>query len=75
MSGSPLICFGQQPCGFFPRRFLFAKFETARRLQAEMGGEVVFFFHDSDHDPRETQTTVRHRKTGEPTQLNFAFAN
>lgn len=69
----PVICFGQQPCGFFPRRFLFAKFETARRLQAEMGGEIVFFFHDSDHNPRETQTTVRHRKTGEPAQLNFAF--
>ena len=31
MSSSPVICFGQQPCGFFPRRFLFAKFETARR--------------------------------------------
>ena len=32
MSG-PVICFGQQPCGFFPRRFLYAKFQTARRLQ------------------------------------------
>jgi hypothetical protein len=72
---SPVICFGQQPCGFFPRRFLYAKFVTARRLQAELGGEIVFFFHDSDHDPRETQTTLRHRKTGEPATLNFAFAN
>ena len=59
---NPVICFGQQPCGFFPRRFLYAKFETARRLQAEQGGEIVFFFHDSDHDPRETQTILRHRK-------------
>jgi hypothetical protein len=75
MMDRPLICFGQQPCGFFPRRFLFAKFQTARRLQAEMGGEIVFFFHDSDHDPRETQTILRHRKTGEPAMLNFAFEN
>lgn len=71
----PIICFGQQPCGFFPRRFLFAKFQTARRLQVELGGEIVFFFHDSDHDPRETQTTLRHRKTGEPATMNFAFEN
>jgi len=75
MSGAPVICFGQQPCGFFPRRFLFAKFQTARRLQAEIGGEIVFFFHDSDHDPRETQTTLRHRKTDEAATLNFAFEN
>lgn len=71
----PVICFGQQPCGFFPRRFLFAKFQTARRLQAELGGDIVFFFHDSDHDPRETQTILRHRKTGEPATLNFNFEN
>lgn len=75
MSDRPVICFGQQPCGFFPRRFLFAKFQTARRLQAELGGEIVFFLHDSDHDPRETQTTLRHRKTGEPATLNFTFEN
>ncbi|MDA1274869.1 MAG: hypothetical protein O2960_12600 [Verrucomicrobia bacterium] len=75
MSSSPAICFGQQPCGFFPRRFLFAKFVTARRLQSEIGGEIVFFYHDSDHDPRETRTTLRHRKTGEPIELNFAFEN
>jgi hypothetical protein len=72
---APVICFGQQPCGFFPRRFLVAKFQTARRLQREIGGEIVFFFHDSDHDPRETQTTLRHRKTGEPLTLNFSFEN
>lgn len=75
MSGGPIICFGQQPCGFFPRRFLFAKFQTARRLQAEIGGEIVFFFHDSDHDPRETRTSLRHRKTDEVAQLNFAVQN
>jgi hypothetical protein len=72
---APVICFGQQPCGFFPRRFLFAKVRTARRLQAELGGEIVFFYHDSDHDPRETQTTLRPRAGGEPRCFNFAFVN
>ncbi len=71
MSAAPIICFGQQPCGFFPRRFLYAKVATARKLQAEIGGEIVFFYHDSDHDPRETQTTLRHRKTNEPYTFNF----
>jgi hypothetical protein len=72
---APIICFGQQPCGFFPKRFLFAKIQTARRLQSEIGGEIVFFYHDSDHDPRETKTILRHRKTNEPANLNFAFEN
>jgi hypothetical protein len=75
MTTTPVICFGQQPCGFFPKRFLVAKINTARRLQAQIGGKIVFFYHDSDHDPRETQTVLRHRKTGEPAQLNFAFEN
>lgn len=75
MSSAPVICFGQQPCGFFPRRFLVAKIWTARRLQREIGGEIVFFYHDSDHDPRETKTTVRHLKTGDPLLLNFGFKN
>ena len=72
---SPVICFGQQPCGFFPRRFLVAKIRTARRLQAELGGEIVFFCHDSDHDPRETQTILRHLRTGAVVPLNFSFEN
>ncbi len=75
MTVSPVICFGQQPCGFFPKRFLVAKIQTARRLHQEIGGEIIFFYHDSDHDPRETQTILRHRKTNEPAILNFAFAN
>ncbi|HUA39899.1 MAG TPA: hypothetical protein VMA35_16005 [Candidatus Sulfopaludibacter sp.] len=75
MKSAPIICFGQQPCGFFPKRFLVAKIQTARRLQKEVGGEIVFFCHDSDHDPRETQTLLRHRKTREPARLNFAFVN
>jgi len=71
----PVICFGQQPCGFFPKRFLVSKFETARRLQQEIGGTVVFFLHDSDHDFRETRTVLRHRKTDEPFEFNFSFEN
>jgi hypothetical protein len=71
----PVICFGQQPCGFFPKRFLFAKIQTARRLQSEIGGEIVFFCHDSDHDPRETKTILRHRKTNEIAHLNFDCEN
>lgn len=74
-SARPIICFGQQPCGFFPRRFLASKVRTARRLQAELGGELVFFCHDSDHDPRETRTILRHRATHAPAQLNFTFEN
>jgi len=73
--GAPIICFGQQPCGFFPKRFLYAKILTARRLQKEIGGEIVFFFHDSDQDPRETNTLLRERKTGREDVLNFEFAN
>jgi hypothetical protein len=72
---APIICFGQQPCGFFPKRFLYAKIATARRLQKEIGGEIVFFFHDSDHDYRETITVLRERHTGREDPLNFQFAN
>src|SRR3954469_14061942 len=72
---APVICFGQQPCGFFPKRFLFAKILAARRLQKEIGGEIVFFYHDSDHDPRETITLLRERHTGAEHSFNFHFAN
>jgi hypothetical protein len=71
----PVICFGQQPCGIFPKRFLFAKMMTARRLQKESGGEVVFFYHDSDHDPRETVTVVRDLHGEGDVALNFEFEN
>src|SRR2546429_6096687 len=71
----PIICFGQQPCGFFPKRFLFAKILTAQRLQKEIGGEIVFFFHDSDHDPRETITILRDQHSGQEVALNFQFEN
>ena len=71
----PIICFGQQPCGFLPKRFLFAKIVTARRLQKEIGGEIVFFLHDSDHDPRETITILRNRNSNQEVALNFQFEN
>jgi hypothetical protein len=75
MSADPIICFGQQPCGIFPKRFLVAKMSAARRLRDQIGGEIVFFYHDSDHDPRETKTLLRHRKNNEPFEINFSFAN
>src|SRR5215475_14385560 len=71
----PIICFGQQPCGFFPKRFLVAKISAARRLQKEIGGEIVFFFHDSDHDPRETITILRDQNSNQEQALNFQFEN
>ncbi|HEY7002026.1 MAG TPA: hypothetical protein VH330_09815 [Candidatus Udaeobacter sp.] len=70
-----IICFGQQPCGFFPKRFLVAKISAARRLQKEIGGEIVFFFHDSDHDPRETITILRDQNSNQEQALNFQFEN
>jgi hypothetical protein len=71
----PIICFGQQPCGFFPKRFLVAKILTARRLRKEIGGEIVFFFHDSDHDPRETITILRDEQSKRDIAINFQFEN
>src|SRR5215475_13673325 len=71
----PIICFGQQPCGFFPKRFLFAKITAARRLQKEIGGKIVFFFHDSDHAPRETITILRDRTSNREIAVNFQFEN
>ena len=48
---------------------------TARRLQSELGGEIVFFCHDADHDPRETMTILRDRRSGQEQRINFSFAN
>lgn len=71
----PIIAFGQQPCGFFPKRFLFAKILTARKLQKEIGGKIVFFYHDSDADYRETITIMDDVRTGEEGRLNFTQEN
>lgn len=71
----PIIAFGQQPSGFFPKRFLVAKILTARRLRQEIGGDIVFFYHDADHDPRELKTILHHRQTGAAQPLTFEFEN
>ncbi len=71
----PVICFGQQPCGFFPKRFFHAKVVTALRLRREVGGRIVYFCHDSDHDHRETTTPLVDVKTGTPKRLNFDHAS
>ena len=75
MSSQPIICFGQQPNGFLPKRFFHAKVETARKLQKEIGGKIVFFYHDSDADYRETITIFTDPKTGEEVRLNFNTEN
>lgn len=75
MDKAPIIAFGQQPSGFLPRRYLYAKIQTARQLQSRIGGRIVFFYHDSDHDPRETMTVLVDPKTGDEQRLNFSFAN
>jgi hypothetical protein len=71
----PTIAFGQQPSGFFPKRFLVAKILTARKLQKEMGGDILFFYHDADHDPRELKTILHHRQSGAAQPLTFEFDN
>lgn len=72
---SPIICFGQQPCGFFPKRFLVAKINTARDLQKALGGKIIFFYHDSDADYRETITLFQDRTTNQEARLNFTQEN
>ena len=71
----PVICFGQQPCGFLPKRFLVAKIESAKKLQKEIGGKIVFFYHDSDADYKETITLFRDPINGEDVRLNFTQEN
>lgn len=71
----PIICFGQQPCGFFPKRFLVAKINTAKKLRDDIGGRIVFFYHDSDADYRETITIMRDKSSGAEVRLNFTQEN
>lgn len=71
----PVICFGQQPCGIFPNRFVFSKIRTARRLQSEIGGKIVFFLHDCDHDHRETCSKLTNRHSGQIEPINFEVSN
>ncbi len=75
MDSQPIICFGQQPNGFFPKRFFYAKVRSARNLQKEIGGKIVFFYHDSDADYRETITIMNDKTTGQEVRLNFTQEN
>ncbi len=70
-----IICFGQQPNGFFPKNFFVAKIRTAKKLQQQIGGNIVYFFHDSDADYRETITVFHDRQTGAEVRLNFLQEN
>lgn len=72
---SPIISFGQQPCGFFPKRFLYAKIQSARKLKSEIGGKIIFLYHDSDADYRETITVLRDIRSGAEVRLNFLQPN
>lgn len=71
----PVICFGQQPSGIFPNRFVFSKIKTAKRLQSELGGKIVFFLHDSDHDHRETCSKLTNKHSGKQERINFTVLN
>ena len=71
----PIICFGQQPNGFFPKRFLAAKINTANKLRNDIGGGIVYFYHDSDADYRETITIMRDKTSGAEARLNFLQEN
>lgn len=71
----PIITFGQQPNGFFPKHYLYAKIQTARNLQKQINGKIVFFYHDSDADYRETITVMRDKNTSQEVRLNFTQEN
>ena len=71
----PIISFGQQPNGFFPKRFFYSKIQSARKLQSQIGGKIVFFYHDSDADYRETITVLRDIRSRAEVRLNFLQPN
>ncbi len=71
----PIICFGQQPNGFFPKRFFYSKVQSARRLQSSIGGQIVWFCHDSDSDYRETITVLRDLRSEAQVRHNFFQPN
>lgn len=75
MSKENVICFGQQPNGFFPKRYLVAKINSARNLQTQIGGKIIFFYHDSDADYRETITPLIDSQTKAEVRLNFTQEN
>lgn len=72
----PVIVLGQQPNGILPKRFFIAKLRTARRLQQELGGRIIWFCHDADHDPQETRTRIPSEDHPDGCiETNFSFAN
>lgn len=72
----PIICLGQQPNGILPKRFFLAKLQTARKLQQEIGGNIVWFCHDADHDPKETRTRIPSKQHPDGfIETNFSFKN
>ena len=74
-SPAPIICFGQQPCGFFPGlAHLVAKIVTARQLQ-KSAARSSSSTTTATTTARETRTIVHHRQSGHPIQLNFEFEN
>lgn len=75
MSVFPIICFGQQPCGIFPKRFFYSKIITAKRVQKQIGGKIIFFYHDSDSDFRETITVLQDHFTKAIVRINFEQDN
>ncbi|MCZ6673073.1 MAG: hypothetical protein O7C75_09045 [Verrucomicrobia bacterium] len=44
-------------------------------MQSEMGGKIVFFLHDSDHDYRETCAKLTNWHTGKIERVNFEVSN
>jgi hypothetical protein len=75
MNPYPTIALGQQPNGFFPKRYFFAKLQTAKNLQKQIGGKIALFYHDSDADYRETITVMVDKNTNAEVRLNFTQEN
>ncbi len=71
----PVVALGHQPCGFIPKKFFYYKIATAHRISRQIGGEVVLFYHDSDHDYRETIVEVVDRSSHRTARLNFEQEN
>lgn len=71
----PIIVFGQQPNGFLPKNYFVAKIQTARALQKQIGGRIIWFCHDSDSDFRETATILTDKQSGKKVSINFILNN
>jgi len=74
MANSPSFVSDSSRAGF-SQAFFVRENPDRPEAASRIGGEIVFFYHDSDHDPRETKTKLRHRKSGEAFEINFTFEN